>query len=143
MLEINVPPGSSAGTEFIAKEAGDVFPGRKAGDVLFVLEEKPHSYYMRDGDDLNYIAKITLAQALTGVKITLPLLNGENVEVMIRDVIQPGFEKVLRGKGMPRVKSPGQYGDLRVKFDIQWPNKIENEKDRAEIKKVLGKIYNK
>jgi len=141
IIEINVPPGSSAGTEFLLAEAGDVFPGRKAGDVLFVLEEKQHSYYMRDGNDLIYTAKITLAQALTGVKITLPLLSGESVEVIVRDVIQPGFEKVLPSKGMPLAKYPGQHGDLRVKFDIQWPNRIENEKDRAEVKKVLGKIY--
>lgn len=143
IIEINVPPGCMAGMEFLLPEAGDLFPGRKAGDVLFVLEEKQHSYYIRDGNDLIYTAKITLAQALTGVKITLPLLSGESVEVIVRDVIKPGFEKVLSGKGMPLPKNPGQHGDLRVKFDIQWPNKIENEKDRVEVKKVLGKIYNK
>jgi DnaJ family protein B protein 4 len=131
IIEITVPPGASAGMEFLLPDAGDLFPGKKAGDVLFVLEEKQHSYYTRDGNDLIYTAKITLAQALTGVKITLPLLSGESVEVIVRDVIQPGFVKVLSGKGMPVPKHPGQYGDLKVKFEIQWPSKIENEKDRG------------
>jgi DnaJ family protein B protein 4 len=142
IVEITVPPGTSAGTEFVVHEAGDIYPGKPAGDVLFVLEEKPHSYYVRDGADLIYTAKITLAQALTGVKITLPTLDGQSVEVLIRDVIKPGFEKRIPDRGMPILKYPGSFGDLIVKFDIQWPNRIEREEDRNEIKRVLGKIKN-
>lgn len=140
IIEIQVPAGSMAGTEFIVQGAGDVYPGKPAGDVVFILEEKPHSYYVRDGSDLIYTAKITLAQALTGVKINLPTLDGQSVEVVIRDVIKPGYEKIIPGRGMPIPKHSGHYGDLVVKFDIQWPNRIEKEEDRAEIKRVLGRI---
>jgi len=137
IIEIQVPPGAMAGTEFAVHGAGDVYPGRPAGNVLFILEEKPHSYYVRDGADLIYKAKITLAQALTGVKISLPTLDGQSVEVVIRDVIKPGYEKIIPDRGMPSYS--GGYGDLIVKFDIQWPNRIEKEEDRSEIKRVLGK----
>jgi len=140
IIEITVPPGSTAGTEFVVPGAGDVYPGKPAGDVLFILEEKLHSYYFRDGVDLIYTAKITLAQALTGVKINLPTLDGQSVEVKIRDVIKPGYEKRIPGRGMPIPKYSGSFGDLIIKFDIQWPNRIEKEEDRIEIKRVLGKI---
>jgi len=139
ILEIQVPPGTRTGTEFLCKEAGDIYPGKPAGDVIFVLEEKPHDYYQRDGNDIIYTAKITLAQALTGVKIKLPLLSGETTEIVIRDVIKPGQEKVLTGRGMPLPERGGVFGDMIVKFDIQWPNRIDNENDRREIKKILGK----
>jgi len=138
--EISVPPGSVAGSEFLVRGSGDIYPGQPAGDMLFVLEEKPHSYYQRDGIDLIYTAKISLAQALTGVKINLPTLDGQSVEVLIRDVIKPGYEKRIQGRGMPVYKHPSHYGDLIVKFDIQWPNRIESEEERNEIKRVLGKI---
>jgi len=139
ILEIQVPPGAHTGTEFLCKEAGDIYPGKPTGDVIFVLEEKPHDYYQRDGNDVIYTAKISLAQALTGVKIKLPLLSGETTEIVIRDVIKPGHEKVLVGKGMPLAERGGIFGDMIVKFDIQWPNRIESENDRREIKKILGK----
>jgi len=138
--EIYVPPGSTAGSEFLVKGSGDIYPDQPAGDLLFVLEEKPHSFYQRDGNDLIYTAKISLAQALTGVKINLPTMDGQYVEVLIRDVIKPGYEKRIQGRGMTVYKHPGHYGDLIVKFDIQWPNRIESEEERNEIKRVLGKI---
>jgi len=58
---------------------------------------------------------------------------------VIRDVIKPGYEKVLMGRGMPLAERAGIHGDMIVKFDIQWPNRIESENDRREIKKILGK----
>lgn len=33
-------------------------------------------------------------------------------------VITPDTVKVVRGKGMPISKSPGQHGDLRIKFKV-------------------------
>jgi len=142
IIQIPVPAGAEAGTEFLVSNSGDIYPGgNPAGnDMIFVLEEKPHNYYIRDGKDLIYTAKITLAQALTGVKIKLPALDGNQVEVLIRDVIKPGYEKRIVGKGMPVPKSNGSYGDIVVKFDIQWPNRIEGEEDRKQIKRVLGKL---
>jgi len=139
IIEIPVPPGSMTGTEFLVQGVGDVYPGKPAGDMIFVLEEKPHNSYIRDGNDIIYTAKITLAQALTGVKINLPTLDGQSVEVLIRDVIKPGYEKRITGRGMPIPKYPGHFGDLIVKFDIQWPNKIDNKEDRTLLKRVLAK----
>jgi DnaJ family protein B protein 4 len=140
IIEIPVEAGCHAGTQILCKEAGDIYPGQPAGDVIFTLEEKPHSFYKREGDNLVYTAKITLVQALTGVKINLPTLDGNNIEVLIRDVvIKPGYSKVFPGRGMPIPERPGSYGDLIIKFDIQWPERI-NDSDRAEVKRVLGKI---
>jgi DnaJ family protein B protein 4 len=34
-------------------------------DVVFVLAEKPHKDFVREGNDLVYTAKITLAESLT------------------------------------------------------------------------------
>jgi len=38
--------------------------------------------------------------------------------VLLLQVIAPDTIKVVRGKGMPISKSPGQFGDLRIKFKV-------------------------
>jgi len=43
------------------------------------------------------------------------------------------------GRGMPLSDRAGVFGDMIVKFDIQWPNRIDSESDRREIKRILGK----
>ena len=37
----------------------------------------------------------------------------------ISQVVTPDTVKVVRGKGMPISKSPGQHGDLRIKFKVR------------------------
>ena len=49
----------------------------------------------------------------------------------------PGYEKVIRGEGMPVSKRPGEKGDLRVRFDIQFPRYL-NDKQKEGIKKILA-----
>ena len=44
---------------------GDEVPGAAPSDVSFVVVEKPHERFMRDGDDLVHTARISLKQALT------------------------------------------------------------------------------
>jgi len=141
IIEIKVEPGWRAGTRVTVLEAGDIYPGMTPGDLVFVLEEKPHEYYKRDGDNLIYTAKISLCQALTGVKINLPTLDGTFVDITIRDhVIEPGFVHKIPGRGMPIHKRPGEYGDLLIKFDVQFPKRIA-ESDKQAVKRVFANIH--
>jgi len=140
-IDIQIPPGTPAGTEFIVPECGDIYSNSSAGDIVFILEEKPHDYFTRMGDDIIYTATINLSQALTGVKLTIPLLDGKTTsQIEIRDmVIKPGYEKKIVGKGMP-IKSSERFGDLIIKFNIQWPDSIDPA-DRKELKRILGKAH--
>ena len=36
-------------------------------------------------------------------------------------VVSPGYVRVVKGEGMPKSKAPGQKGDLRIAFEIQFP----------------------
>jgi DnaJ family protein B protein 4 len=45
---------------------GDQEPGRPADDLVFVVAEKPHPRFTRDGNDLHTSAKLSLLQALQG-----------------------------------------------------------------------------
>jgi len=139
ILEIPVQPGWKPGHQVTFKEEGDVYPGRIPGDIVFVLQEKPHPYYHREGDNLVYTGKISLCQALTGVKLLLPTLDGNVREVVLRDVIDPHYVHRVPGAGMPVPNRPGTFGDLVVKFDIQFPKKI-SDRSKVEVKKVLSSL---
>jgi DnaJ homolog subfamily B member 13 len=52
------------------------------------------------------------------------------------EVIRPGYEKVVRGEGMPIVEQRGARGDLKVKFEIVFPKELTDEQ-RAGIADIL------
>jgi DnaJ family protein B protein 4 len=136
ILNINVKPGWKTGTKITFPEEGDEAPGVVPADIIFVLEEKPHAYFVREADNLLYTANITLSQALTGVNIELPTLDGRRLKFAIRDVISPGYIKIASGEGMPLQKDPTRKGDLMIKFNIKFPASL-TEEQRKKVKEAL------
>ena len=74
--------------------------------------------------------------ALTGFDITTRTLDGRALRIPVTDVVSPHSVKVVSGEGMPVSKAPGRKGDLRVKFDVQFPATLSKEK-KAELRRVL------
>jgi len=136
ILTINVKPGWKTGTKLTFPEEGDEAPGVIPADIIFIMEEKPHTYFVRDGDNLSYTANITLAQALTGVNVDLPTLDGRRLKIPVREVIDPTFEKVVPNEGMPLQKNPSLRGNLIIKFNIKFPVSL-TEEQRKKIKETL------
>merc|ERR1719203_2415225 len=67
ILEINVQPGWKAGTKVTFAGAGDeIGQSGEAQDVCFVVREKAHQLYTREGSNLLHHRKIDLVDALTG-----------------------------------------------------------------------------
>ena len=57
---------------------GDQVPGKVPADIAFIIRDKPHSVFTRDGSNLIYLAKISLRDALCGATVRVPtLLDGE------------------------------------------------------------------
>lgn len=130
-LSVEIKPGYKAGTKIRYEGEGDSINGAKQ-DIVFVIKDKPHQYYERDGDNLVYNASVTLQQALTGIKMTLPTLDNRSVEVYIRDqVITPNYTHRIPNEGMP--KKGGGKGDMLVKFNVRFPVHL-NDSQREQIK---------
>lgn len=62
---VNVKAGWKAGTKVRFAGAGSETPGG-AQDMVFVIEEKPHATFKREGDDLVYTLQVPLVDALAG-----------------------------------------------------------------------------
>jgi DnaJ-class molecular chaperone len=127
-LQVDIKPGYKSGTKITFHEEGDIRPARISADVIFVIEEKSHPYFKRVGSDLIYTAVINLKQALKGVRLSIPMLDGSNEFVEINEVITPDTEKTITRKGMPISKKPGTYGNLIIRFKVLFPQRIPQEK---------------
>lgn len=118
VLTINGKSGWKAGTKVTFENAGDELNGQPRQDLQFVICEKPHLTFVRDGDDLRTAVHIPLVDALCGASVQVPLLGG-GAQSLRFDRAEPGMERILPGQGMPR--KTGGRGDLRVSFNVDFP----------------------
>ncbi|KAB2630532.1 dnaJ subfamily B member 4-like [Pyrus ussuriensis x Pyrus communis] len=129
VLTIEIKPGWKKGTKITFPEKGhDTRRGVIPADIVFIVDEKPHGVYKRDGDDLIVTQKISLAEALTGHTAQLTALDGRNLSVSVDSIISQTHEEVVRGEGMPIQKEQSKKGNLIVKFSVKFPKLTPEQK---------------
>ncbi|KAG0059340.1 hypothetical protein BGZ89_000482 [Linnemannia elongata] len=124
VMEIFIEKGMRNGEKIPMKGEGDQQPGVEAGDVVLVLQQKPHALFERSGADLACKITITLVEALCGFsKILITHLDGRgiHVEQPAGKVIKPGQVMKITGEGMPHYKRPIDKGDLYITFEVEFP----------------------
>jgi len=139
ILTIEIKPGWKKGTKITFPEKGNQEPGVVPADLTFVIDEKPHALYRRDGNDLVINQEITLLEALTGKTLDLTTLDGRSLVLPLTDIVKPGAEVVVPDEGMPISKEPGKKGNLRVKLDVKYPSRLTPEQ-KSDLRRVLGGI---
>lgn len=137
VLAVEIKPGWRKGTKITFPEKGNQIPGNTAGDLIFMVEEKPHAIFKRNGNDLVVHQRILLVEALTGKTLELMTLDGRVLTVPITEIVRPGHEVVIPNEGMPVSKEPTKKGNLRIKFDVKFPSRLTSEQ-KHDIKRVLG-----
>ncbi|XP_030635690.1 dnaJ homolog subfamily B member 1b isoform X2 [Chanos chanos] len=136
ILTVEVKKGWKEGTKITFPKEGDETPTNIPADVVFVVKDKPHPVYRRDGSDIIYPAKITLREALCGCTVKAPTLDGRSVTMATQDIVRPGMKRRLTGEGLPLPKCPDRRGDLVVEFEVKFPDKL-SQSARETIAKVL------
>ncbi|KAF5391630.1 hypothetical protein D9757_002539 [Collybiopsis confluens] len=126
VLDIQIHPGWKSGTKIRFARAGNEQPGTgEAQDLVFVVEEKPHEVFKREGT--------TSFRTVDG-------LDGRKVQVSVpAGVVKPGQETTVVGEGMP-IRKDGQAkkkGDLVVKWNVVFPDRI-TVSQKEGLKKVLA-----
>ncbi|KAH6569378.1 hypothetical protein BASA60_008211 [Batrachochytrium salamandrivorans] len=141
ILTVNIKPGWKAGTKIKFTGEGDEVSGTgEHQDIEFVIEEKPHAVFKRDGDNLRVTVHTTLAEALCGFSRTLQHLDGQSIQVQGatgNKPVQPGSEIVIAGKGMPVSRTPGKKGDLIVTVLVSLPSTI-TEGQKTTLRQALS-----
>jgi len=139
IVQVNVVPGWKAGTKVTFEGDGDEKPGHTPGDVVFVISEKKHDCFTREGNDLVFVHRLDLKDALTASTIEVPTLDRTavlHVDVS-QDAISPDYVKRVKGAGMPVSKRPGERGDMLVRFDIRFPSQKLTPSQQKSIASAL------
>lgn len=62
VLTINVKPGWKAGTKITFQREGDQGRNKIPADIVFIIRDKPHPLFKREGSDIRTTVKISLKQ---------------------------------------------------------------------------------
>ena len=136
IFEVPIKAGYKPGTKITYEGDGEQRPGYIPGDVVFIVGEKPHTRFARDGNDLITKLRVPLKEALCGFTTRVDTLDGRALHVNINDVIRPGYVKIVENEGMPISKQPGKKGNLRIEFTIDFPTYLSDEK-KAALRNIL------
>lgn len=138
-LRVRVPPGVENGMQVRLTGEGEAgWNGGQAGDLYITLEVEPHPLFSREGDDLVLDVPISIAQAVLGDTIEIPLLEGGTAKVTIPPGVQHGATLRIKGRGVPDARN-GRRGDLVVRVQVRVPEKVGPKARRLfeELAKVL------
>ena len=126
---INIKPGCSSGTKVTFNQEGDQLPGRIPADIAFIIREKPHHLFTRDGANLLYTFPVSLIEALRGGAfgdhLLVTTLDGYKVAINSPgEVIKPNTSKRFKGLGISFPEEPHKRGDLIVNLEVVFPDKL-------------------
>jgi molecular chaperone DnaJ len=128
-LTVRIPPGVSDGQRI--RLAGRGEPGERGGstgDLYVLVRVRPDELFGRDGDDLTLTVPVTFAEAVRGVDLRVPTLDGA-VTLRVPPGTPSGRTLRVRGRGVPR--GNGHRGDLLVTVEVAVPAYLSGEAQRA------------
>jgi molecular chaperone DnaJ len=129
-ISVKVPPGVANGNFIPLRGMGDAGPrGGPAGDLVVLLEEKPHPVFDRDGDDLHIDLPVSFATLALGGPIQVPTLDGGTLDQHVPAGTPTGHVLRLRGKGLPSLRGP--HGHLLARLVVWVPTKLSGEERRG------------
>jgi DnaJ family protein B protein 4 len=131
ILSVNIKPGWKAGTKVTYAGEGDQQLDGSLQDVVFVIEEKPHPIYKRNGDDLDAEIRLSLKEALVGFERVFETLDGKKIRVSNSSPVSPGRTIVYPDRGMPISKRPGAHGKLVFTIKVEFPTTLTPQQRAA------------
>lgn len=129
-IRLTIPAGIEDGqTIKIAGHGGPGIEGGPSGDLYITFSIYNDTTFERDGATLYKTVPIPLVKAVLGGEIFVETITGK-VKLNIKPGIQNGTRVKLKGKGFPKYKKEGEYGDLVLTYEIRMPTKL-TEKQKA------------
>jgi DnaJ family protein A protein 2 len=92
VLEVHIDKGMKEGQTITFNGEADQAPGAEPGDVVIVVDEKPHERFRRRGDDLFMERDIDLLTAVSGGSFYVEHLDDRSLKVQIPrgSIVKPG-----------------------------------------------------
>lgn len=139
ILEVHIDKGMRNGQKITFAGEGDQAPKIIPGDIVIVLDEKPHPVFRRRGDDLYCDVHVELLAALAGGQLTVPHLDDRVLRITIPsgETIHPGMVKVVPKEGMPTYRHH-DHGNLFITFAVDFPpNHWTEQENISKLESIL------
>jgi molecular chaperone DnaJ len=137
-IAVKVPAGVATGNFIPLRGLGDAGPrGGAAGDLIVLIEEKPHPLFTRHGDDLHLELPVAFPVLALGGEVEVPTLGGETT-LEVPAGTPSGATLRLRGHGLPGLR--GGHGDLLVRVQVHVPTRLSAAERKLldELKRAEG-----
>lgn len=133
-IKVNIPAGVAEGNYIPLRGQGNAGQrGGPAGDLIVLIEEQPHQFFTRNGDDIVYELNVGFPVATLGGEVEIPTLTGK-----ARLTIDPGTPggRILRmrDRGIQHLNDHGR-GDQLVRINVWVPSKL-NSKEKELLKQL-------
>lgn len=120
-IEAKIPRGVHNGSKVrLAGQGGEGVGKGPKGDLYLIITVLPHHLFERENDDLTVEFPVDFYTSILGGEVSVPTLSGQ-ILLKVPPLSQSGKKFRLKGKGMPKLEEPRQYGDLYAKLRIVLP----------------------
>jgi molecular chaperone DnaJ len=129
---VRVPPGAIDGQ--LIRIAGAGHRGLRdgePGDLVVTVRVIPLPGWKRDGADLHSDLRLTVAEAILGARVDVPLPDGGQATLRVPPNTPAGYRFKLRNRGLEM--STGERGDMLLRAVVDVPEVLD-EDSRALIR---------
>ena len=135
---VKIPAGIDNGQVLtIRGQGGAGENGGPNGDLLIVVNVRPHKLFKRRDYDMYLELPITFTQAALGAEVDIPTLD-KPVKYNIPEGTQPGTVFRIKGEGIPYLRGNGK-GDLYVTAKVEVPRKL-SDKQKDLLRQFDGEL---
>ncbi|AXP82253.1 Curved DNA-binding protein [Mariniflexile rhizosphaerae] len=123
-IRITIPAGVENGQVIKIKgHGGPGVNGGPNGDLYIQFTIHNNTPFKRNNDNLYITIDLDLYKAILGGEIMVNTFDGK-AKLNIKPETKNGTQVKLTGKGFPKYKKEGQFGDLYITFNIVLPTNL-------------------
>jgi curved DNA-binding protein len=129
-LTVKIPRGLITGKKLRISGKGEPGPyGGPAGDLYIKAKVIDDPIFDVKGHDLYIQRSIKLTEAILGVTVAVPTIDGKELSLKIPAGVKHKTQMRLTGNGLPFMNEEIR-GDLYVQIDIQMPKHLTKEQEQ-------------
>jgi molecular chaperone DnaJ len=126
-IDVNIPHGVNDGMRMMMEGKGNaVRHGITPGDLIIMVMELPHDTFVRVGNELKYVLKLTYPQMVLGDKVEIPTIGGTKIRININEFTKVGEILRIQSKGLKQFGSENR-GDMLITVELKMPTQISDE----------------
>ncbi len=137
-IRLTIPAGVENGqTIKISGHGGPGAQGGPKGDLFITFKILNNTNFKREKENLYSNVDLDFYAAILGGEITVDTFEGK-VKLNIKPETQNDTRVKLKGKGFPKYKKEGQFGDLFITYNIKVPTDLTSKEKElyTELQKL-------